>query len=111
MGFPNLFELLRRSDDPRYDRPRFQVGFAVDDIHEARRLLIERSVEAISEVDGGPESGGYWCYFRDPEETSSRSASAWATGGRTKNRDAVPRSPRLEGEGGVLAVLRAPRGR
>jgi catechol 2,3-dioxygenase-like lactoylglutathione lyase family enzyme len=67
MGFPNLFELLRRSDDPQYDRPRFQVGFAVDDILEARRRLIERGVEAISEVDGGPESGGFWCYFRDPE--------------------------------------------
>lgn len=67
MGFPNLFELVRRSEEPQYERPRFQVGFAVEDIHEARRRLIDQGVEAISEVDGGPESGGFWCYFRDPE--------------------------------------------
>jgi catechol 2,3-dioxygenase-like lactoylglutathione lyase family enzyme len=67
MGFPNLFELLRRSDDPQHDRPRFQVGFAVQDIYDARRHLVDRGVEAISKIDGGPDSGGYWCYFRDPE--------------------------------------------
>jgi predicted enzyme related to lactoylglutathione lyase len=81
MGFPNLFELLHRSDDPQYDRPRFQVGFAVDDIHEARRRLVERGVEAISEIDGGLDSGGYWCYFRDPEgnvfEISQRLGDRW----------------------------------
>jgi predicted enzyme related to lactoylglutathione lyase len=81
MGFPNLFELLHRSDDPQYDRPRFQVGFAVDDIHDARRRLVERGAEAISEIDGGPESGGYWCYFRDPEgnvfEISQRLGDRW----------------------------------
>jgi predicted enzyme related to lactoylglutathione lyase len=67
MGGPNLFELLRRSDQPQYDRLRFQPGFAVGDIHAARARLIEHGVEAITAVEGGPRSGGYWCYFRDPE--------------------------------------------
>jgi predicted enzyme related to lactoylglutathione lyase len=84
MGFPNLLELVRQSDEPQYDRPRYQVGFAVDDIEVARRRLIERGVEAITEVDGGPESGGYWCYFRDPEgnvfELSQRLGNRWPEG-------------------------------
>src|SRR5207247_2452341 len=68
MGFPNIFELLQRTpDEPEYDRVRFQPGFAVEDIEAARAALIERGVEAISEIDGGPESNGYWCYFRDAE--------------------------------------------
>jgi predicted enzyme related to lactoylglutathione lyase len=67
MGGPNLFELLRKSDQPQYDHPRFQPGFAVGDIQAARARLIERGAEAITEIEGGPGSGGYWCYFRDPE--------------------------------------------
>jgi predicted enzyme related to lactoylglutathione lyase len=67
MGGPDLFELLRRSDEPQYDRVRFQPGFAVGDIHAARARLIENGAEAITEIEGGPGSGGYWCYFRDPE--------------------------------------------
>ena len=67
MGGPNLFELLRRSDQPQYDRQRFQPGFAVGDIDAARARLIEHGGEAITEIEGGPGSGGYWCYFRDPE--------------------------------------------
>ncbi len=67
MGGPNLLELLRRSDRPQYDRSRFQPGFAVGDIHSARARLIEHGAEAITEIEGGPGSGGYWCYFRDPE--------------------------------------------
>ena len=31
MGGPNMFELLRRSDEPQYDHPRFQPGFAATD--------------------------------------------------------------------------------
>jgi catechol 2,3-dioxygenase-like lactoylglutathione lyase family enzyme len=82
MGFPNVLELLQRTDgQPEYDTVRFQPGFAVDDIHEARTALIERGVEAISEIDGGPESNGYWCYFRDAEgnvfEISQRVGNAW----------------------------------
>jgi catechol 2,3-dioxygenase-like lactoylglutathione lyase family enzyme len=67
MGGPNLFELLRKSDRPQYDRLRFQPGFAVGDTHAARARLIELGAEAITAIEGGPGSGGYWCYFRDPE--------------------------------------------
>jgi predicted enzyme related to lactoylglutathione lyase len=67
MGGPNLFELLRKSGQPQYDRLRFQPGFAVGDIQAARARLIERGAEAITAIEGGAGSGGYWCYFRDPE--------------------------------------------
>jgi predicted enzyme related to lactoylglutathione lyase len=62
-----MVELLGRSDDPQYEEPRVQVGFEVADIQEAANELVERGVERISEIEGGPESGQYWCYFRDPE--------------------------------------------
>jgi catechol 2,3-dioxygenase-like lactoylglutathione lyase family enzyme len=81
MGFPNMFELLQRSDGPAYDRPRYQVGFATDDIHAARAALLAEGVEAVTEIDGGPEAQGYWCYFRDAErnifELSQRLGSRW----------------------------------
>ncbi len=67
MGGPNLFELLRRDERPQYDRRRFQPGFAVDDIRAARSRLLARGAEAVTEIEGGPDAGGYWCYFRDPE--------------------------------------------
>jgi catechol 2,3-dioxygenase-like lactoylglutathione lyase family enzyme len=67
MGGLNLFELLRRSDEPQYDRHRFQPGFAVDDVRAASARLVELGARQISEIEGGPESGGAWCYFRDPE--------------------------------------------
>jgi catechol 2,3-dioxygenase-like lactoylglutathione lyase family enzyme len=82
MGFPNVLELLQRSDDPQYDRPRYQPGFAVDGIHEARERLIEAGVEPITGIEGGPQAQGYWCYFRDAEgnvfELSQRLGGAWA---------------------------------
>lgn len=81
MGFPNILELLQRSDEPKYDRPRFQPGFAVDDIHAARERMLAAGVESISEVDGAPEGQGYWCYFRDAEgnvfEISQRLGDEW----------------------------------
>jgi predicted enzyme related to lactoylglutathione lyase len=84
MGGPNLFELLRRSDQPQYDRSRFQPGFAVGDIHAARARLVEHGAQAITEIEGGPGFGGYWCYFRDPEgnvfELSQRLASGPSDG-------------------------------
>jgi uncharacterized protein len=67
MGGPNLFELVRIGDQPQYERARFQPGFAVEDIHAARARLVERGADAITAIEGGPDSGGYWCYFRDPE--------------------------------------------
>ncbi|MGH9105346.1 MAG: VOC family protein [Acidimicrobiales bacterium] len=58
------FELVRRSSEPEYDYPRYQVGFAVDDIHAASDELHRRGVPAVSGVKG---SNSYWVYFRDPE--------------------------------------------
>jgi predicted enzyme related to lactoylglutathione lyase len=65
LGEGRTFEVLARSDQPEYDRPRFQVGFAVADIAAAREELIRRGVEPITEIVKGEESS--WAYFRDPE--------------------------------------------
>jgi len=68
MGERRIFELLRR--DPgqaQYERTRFQPGFAVGDIERARERLKVLGAEQVTDVEGGPEHGGYWCYFRDPE--------------------------------------------
>ncbi len=67
LGEGRLFELLRRDDQPQYDGVRFQPGFAVGDIGLARERLIALGTRPITEIEGGPEHGGYWCYFRDPE--------------------------------------------
>jgi catechol 2,3-dioxygenase-like lactoylglutathione lyase family enzyme len=67
LGKGNLLELVQRSDDPQYDRTRYQVGYAVSDILSARRELISRDVVPISDVEGTTDGGGRWCYFRDPE--------------------------------------------
>jgi catechol 2,3-dioxygenase-like lactoylglutathione lyase family enzyme len=81
MGFPNLLELLQRSEDPEYDTRRYQVGYTVSDIRSARERLIGNGLTPITEIDGGPEANGYWCYFRDPEdnvfEISQRVGDAW----------------------------------
>jgi catechol 2,3-dioxygenase-like lactoylglutathione lyase family enzyme len=64
----HVFELLRVDRSrPQYDARRFQVGFEVAEIHSAREVLTRGGARAISKVEGGPESGGYWAYFRDPE--------------------------------------------
>lgn len=63
----NLFELIQRSSRPQYEYRRFQVGFTVRDIEGARAELIASGVEPISELEGGADDGGRWCYFRDPE--------------------------------------------
>jgi catechol 2,3-dioxygenase-like lactoylglutathione lyase family enzyme len=65
LGMNRRLELLARSDAPQYDRPRFQVGFEVDDVRAAREELIGRGVEPVSEVEKGEDSA--WCYFRDPQ--------------------------------------------
>jgi catechol 2,3-dioxygenase-like lactoylglutathione lyase family enzyme len=59
------FEVLLRSDDPQYDRRRFQVGFVVEDIQAARADLMHRGVDPITEILGDDEAK--WAYFRDPE--------------------------------------------
>lgn len=63
-----LFELIQRDPSPQYDTKRYQIGFTVEDIREAREELIGRGVEPISEIEG-EESGSsnLWCYFRDAE--------------------------------------------
>lgn len=66
-GWPNLLEVIAREDVPQYDRPRYQVAFQVADIRSARAEMISRGVEALDDIDGGPEAAGYWCYFRDAE--------------------------------------------
>lgn len=68
MGEQRIFELLRREPDQvQYERARFQPGFAVGDIEAARERLVALGAQQMTEVEGGPEHGGYWCYFRDPE--------------------------------------------
>jgi hypothetical protein len=53
----------------------------VEDINSTRDELIARGVEAVTEIEGGPDSGGYWCYFRDLEgnvfEISQRVGEGW----------------------------------
>lgn len=65
LGDGRIFELIQRSDSPEYDRPRFQVGFAVEDIRTARQELIDLGAEPISEIMDGEVNS--WAYFRDPE--------------------------------------------
>jgi catechol 2,3-dioxygenase-like lactoylglutathione lyase family enzyme len=65
MGDGRTFELIQRSDDPQYDRARFQVGFEVEDVERAREELIRRGVEPITGILADEQSP--WAYFRDPE--------------------------------------------
>jgi catechol 2,3-dioxygenase-like lactoylglutathione lyase family enzyme len=68
MGEHRIFELLRRDpEQAQYDRARFQPGFEVGDIQRARERLVALGARQVTEIEGGPEHGGYWCYFRDPE--------------------------------------------
>lgn len=62
-----LFELLARDPRPQYDRRRVSFAFEVDDIHSARAELIDRGVEPVTEIEGGPVSLQYWSYFKDAE--------------------------------------------
>jgi predicted enzyme related to lactoylglutathione lyase len=65
MGDGRSVELIKRSRDPQYDQVRFQVGFEVENIDNAREELIRRGVEAISGIF--PDETSPWAYFRDPE--------------------------------------------
>jgi len=68
MGGQRIFELLLRDPNRvQYERARFQPGFGVDDIGLARERLIALGAQPLTDVEGGPEHSGYWCYFRDPE--------------------------------------------
>jgi hypothetical protein len=63
----NLLELLAKSPLPQYDRRRVSFAFDVDNIESARATLIERGVEPVTEIEGGPKSLQYWTYFKDAE--------------------------------------------
>jgi catechol 2,3-dioxygenase-like lactoylglutathione lyase family enzyme len=62
-----LFELLAKSDKPQYDRRRVSFAFEVDDIRATRTELLSRGVEAVTEIEGGPDDRQYWAYFKDAE--------------------------------------------
>jgi predicted enzyme related to lactoylglutathione lyase len=64
VGGGRIFELIQRSELPQYDTPRFQVGFAVEDIASARAQLLRAGVEPLTEIEGTEST---WAYFRDPE--------------------------------------------
>jgi predicted enzyme related to lactoylglutathione lyase len=64
VGAGRIFELVQRSESPQYNDVRFQVGFAVEDIGEARAHLLRVGVEPLTEIEGGESK---WAYFRDPE--------------------------------------------
>ena len=65
MGAGATFEILARSEEPQYDRPRYQVGFLVDDIRAARNELLSRGIQPVTDiVEGGTSQ---WAYFSDPE--------------------------------------------
>jgi predicted enzyme related to lactoylglutathione lyase len=67
MGWPNVFEVLAAASVPQYADLGFQIGFSVDDIVTARDELLARGAKSVTEIEGGPESSGYWCYFQDAE--------------------------------------------
>jgi catechol 2,3-dioxygenase-like lactoylglutathione lyase family enzyme len=68
MGSNRVFELIARDPNvPQYGTPGTVVGFEVEDIQAAAAELTARGVERVSDVEGGPDSGQYWCYFRDGE--------------------------------------------
>jgi catechol 2,3-dioxygenase-like lactoylglutathione lyase family enzyme len=62
-----LVELFAKSSLPQYDRRRVSFAFEVDDIHSARAELVNRGVEAVTEIEGGPQARQYWAYFKDAE--------------------------------------------
>ncbi|HXP19398.1 MAG TPA: VOC family protein [Streptosporangiaceae bacterium] len=64
LGTGVTFEVVAQSADPEYDRPRYQVGFVVDDIRATTEELIGRGIEPVTEIKG---DASYWAYFRDPE--------------------------------------------
>ena len=62
-----LLELLAKSEKPQYDRPRVSFAFEVDDIRSTRAELLSRGVEAVTDIEGGPDARQYWAYFKDAE--------------------------------------------
>lgn len=67
LGQSHVFELVQRSELPQYDRPRYQVGYAVADIDAARTHLLAEGARPIGTIEGDARAGGRWCYFHDAE--------------------------------------------
>ncbi|MBI1745081.1 MAG: VOC family protein [Acidobacteria bacterium] len=67
LGSSNIFELQFQEDLPEASSRGFRVGFNVENVAAARAELIDRGVQAIGEIEGNEDWGGYWCYFIDPE--------------------------------------------
>ena len=43
-------------------------AFEVDDIRSTRADLLARGVEAVTDIEGGPDARQYWAYFKDAED-------------------------------------------
>lgn len=68
MGKGRLFELVAQDPRlPQYAQKGFTISFEVEDIRAAAPDLESRGVHRVTEIEGGPESTQYWCYFRDAE--------------------------------------------
>lgn len=85
LGWPVMLEVLKRDPRrPQYDAKRFQIGFSTDDVHATFQRLVDRGVEVVTEPEGGPDSDGWWAYFRDVEgnvfEISQRIGRPWSDG-------------------------------
>jgi predicted enzyme related to lactoylglutathione lyase len=66
-GDAGVLELVKRSAEPQYDQPRYQIGYTVADLASAREELVSRGVQQVTEIEGDAATGGRWCYFRDTE--------------------------------------------
>jgi catechol 2,3-dioxygenase-like lactoylglutathione lyase family enzyme len=67
LGEGTLEVAQRTSGHPELQRAGTAVGYRVEDVHSARRELVARGAEPLTEVQGGPKAGSLWCYFRDAE--------------------------------------------
>lgn len=83
LGWPRLLEIKRQSAVPG-EPTGCQVGYMVGDIGIARNRLIERGATPLGEIEGGPEYGGYWSRFRDPDgnvfQVQQRLGPPWPVG-------------------------------
>lgn len=82
LGWPMLLEVLQlEPGKPQYEARRYQAGFSTGHILDTIELLRRRGVEAVTQPEGGPGSGGMWAYYRDIEgnlfEVSQRFGPPW----------------------------------
>ena len=67
LGDAGVLEVLQRTGEPEFEKACYQVGYAVADIESARRQLVARGAQQVTEIRGDPYTEGRWCYFRDAE--------------------------------------------